>query len=101
MATIGTAWVGINLNSYKLLPVSFGYFKRIATDFPASVGEPPPIVITAFAPKSRASFAASSIAQLESYGVLDPMNREDTLNEVGKGIAIDYTANSNEIQDIL
>lgn len=37
------------------------------------------------------AFAASSAAQLESYGVLDPNDRESTLQEVAEGIAVDHT----------
>ena len=46
-----------------------GYFNNIATDLPASVGEPPPMAITALAPKSFASFAASLTAIVVGFGV--------------------------------
>ena len=42
------------MNSYKSVAVFSGYSNKIATDFPASVGEPPPMDNTAFAPKSFA-----------------------------------------------
>ena len=45
------------------------YFNRIATDFPASVGEPPPIAIAALAPKSLAISAASLTAVVVGLGV--------------------------------
>ena len=57
--TIGTAFSGVNLNSYKSFAFLSGYSIKIATDLPASVGDPPPIAITAFAPKSSAIFTAS------------------------------------------
>ena len=46
-----------------------GYSSKIATDFPASVGEPPPIAITAFAPNSLAIFAASFTWCVVGFGV--------------------------------
>ena len=59
----------MNLNSYRLLPVSLGYFNNIATDFPVSIGDPPPIAITACASKSRAILVASSTVSVVGLGV--------------------------------
>ena len=71
IATIGTALFGLNFNSYNssaFLP-SFSLSNKIATDLPVSIGEPPPIAITAVAPKSFASAVASSIPVVVGFGV--------------------------------
>ncbi len=51
------------------LAVLSGFSSKIATDLPASVGEPPPIEITAFAPNSFARAVASSTWCVVGLGV--------------------------------
>lgn len=42
------------------------------------------------------AFAASSAAQLEYYGVNDPMDREEILQEIGEEIAVDHVGEMSE-----
>ena len=70
IATIGTALSGVNLNSYKSRAVLPSFANKIATYFASSIGEPPPIPITALAPNSLPSFVAASTSSATGFGVI-------------------------------